>query len=914
MAKIVIPKNSASIEETEGAIRIYYEANDWLTNEEFIRIYRSEIGILCNDTDSSAYTKKGQIGAYYGFIEWEDIRKKTSPRRITERGKKFWKHLQEKNTEAVHEDLMCALEEVTFGRNNYACQSSDSDIEPPALFIRAAIDLGYVTNVEFAFLVHQLADCGQLYTDTIRKIKSVREADDRITLADEASKYSDTKPIIILERWGILTSETINGSKAVRIAPKFYEKYAQRLKNLKVFNIDKNVKIDNTESTEDAVMPTSDILSMIKQRYETGDYPHMEADILAQTYSNFKSLYGKDALKALSGKELLYRIFGTKAQDNLSLTYAIERSKEYADFGSCRGAYGWANVLTCFEGRQWQYCTSASDITNITEEEAIEKAELLIGDLVLALEIVEEYDAQGKLTNADGYEELDQELKEVLGDLYNKPRFKKHLAMLYPHLFMNMFDYILKKDGWLNRVFTTLQLELSGNWYTQSGRFSVLAKELEIPNLDLYQIVKSLLEESGEVSGEIAGDADEMLQDYKENEKRFREWMATQTSQTGKPCTPSMISNNSGALNKVCQLMDIVEYPDLESIFQITNIDTFNDVRAIIKANPNYDEVDKACSNRYLTSALKWYTRYLDEMFAPEVLEPETTVDAYDKEKFLADVFMSSDEYEQLKKLLFYKKNVILQGAPGVGKTYLAKKLVYSIIEKMDDRYIEMVQFHQNYSYEDFIMGYKPVDEGFELKPGVFYNFCKKAESEPENKFFFIIDEINRGNLSKIFGELMMLIEGDKRGIKNRIKLAYKNELFYVPANVFIIGMMNTADRSLAMMDYALRRRFSFFDVLPAFDRTSFKNHILQYVGAAVADKVVSRFKELNAKIADENSSNLGKGYCIGHSYFCVPPVDGQSDDEWYEAIIEYEIAPLLYEYWWDDKDRADECINELKK
>ena len=479
---------------------------------------------------------------------------------------------------------------------------------------------------------------------------------------------------------------------------------------------------------------------------------------------------------------------------------------------------------------------------------------------------------------------------------------------------MNMFDYILKKDGWLNRVFTTLQLELSGNWYTQSGRFSVLAKELEIPNLDLYQIVKSLLEESGEVSGEIAGDADEMLQDYKENEKRFREWMATQTSQTGKPCTPSMISNNSGALNKVCQLMDIVEYPDLESIFQITNIDTFNDVRAIIKANPNYDEVDKACSNRYLTSALKWYTRYLDEMFAPEVLEPETTVDAYDKEKFLADVFMSSDEYEQLKKLLFYKKNVILQGAPGVGKTYLAKKLVYSIIEKMDDRYIEMVQFHQNYSYEDFIMGYKPVDEGFELKPGVFYNFCKKAESEPENKFFFIIDEINRGNLSKIFGELMMLIEGDKRGIKNRIKLAYKNELFYVPANVFIIGMMNTADRSLAMMDYALRRRFSFFDVLPAFDRTSFKNHILQYVGAAVADKVVSRFKELNAKIADENSSNLGKGYCIGHSYFCVPPVDGQSDDEWYEAIIEYEIAPLLYEYWWDDKDRADECINELKK
>ena len=135
-----------------------------------------------------------------------------------------------------------------------------------------------------------------------------------------------------------------------------------------------------------------------------------------------------------------------------------------------------------------------------------------------------------------------------------------------------------------------------------------------------------------------------------------------------------------------------------------------------------------------------------------------------------------------------------------------------------------------------------------------------------------------------------------------------------MPNNVYIIGMMNTADRSLAMMDYALRRRFSFYDVEPAFSNPSFKKHILNYVGSSVADKVISRLKELNLKIADENTSNLGKGYCIGHSYFCVPPVEGQTDDEWYDAIIEYEIAPLLYEYWWDDKDRADECINELKK
>lgn len=673
------------------------------------------------------------------------------------------------------------------------------------------------------------------------------------------------------------------------------------------------ISTPNDTNLEDKVMPTSDIFALIKERYNAGDYPHMDVSELEQLYSNFQGLYGKESLKALKGKELLYRIFGTKAQDNLSLTYVIERGKEYATFGSCRGAYGWANVLTCFQGNQWQYCTSASDITNITEDEAIEKAELLIGNLISSLDIIEEYETNNKLSTVDGYIELDEALKEVLGDLYNKPRFKKHLAILYPHLFMNMFDYILKKDGWLNRIFSTLQLELSGNWYTQSGRFSVLAKELGIPNLDLYLIVKALLEESGEVEDEVVGDEEDMLVDYKENEKRFREWMATQTSQSGTLCRPSMISNNCSALNKVCSMMEIIEYPDLESIFQIVDIDTFNEVKSIIKSHPDYEDVDKACNNRYLSSGLKWYAKYLDELFATKAVVEEIKADPYDKAKFLADVFMSPEQYDQLKRLLFYKKNVILQGAPGVGKTYLARRLAHSIIGKKDDRYIEMVQFHQNYSYEDFIMGYKPIEDGFELKMGIFYNFCKKAEAEPTSKFFFIIDEINRGNLSKIFGELMMLIESDKRGADNKLKLAYKNELFSVPENLYIIGMMNTADRSLAMMDYALRRRFSFFDVVPAFGNESFKKHLLTYVSAAVADKVISRFKELNDKIADENTSNLGKGYCIGHSYFCVEPVDGQSGDEWYSSIVEYEIAPLLYEYWWDDKDKADECINALK-
>lgn len=236
-----MPKNSASVEETEAAIRIYYEAQDWLSNSDFISIYKNEVGIIGDDTDSSAYTKKSQIGAYYGFIEWEDINSRTSPRRITQRGRTFWTHVLENDTDAMHEDLMLALEEVTFGRNNYACQTSDSDIEPPNLFIRASIDLGYLTNAEFAYLVYKMADEGQHYTDTIREIKNLRDNDGEVELPQEAGKYSDIKPIIILERWGVLSSENIGRVKATRVSNAFYEKYSARLKNLKVYNIDKNL-------------------------------------------------------------------------------------------------------------------------------------------------------------------------------------------------------------------------------------------------------------------------------------------------------------------------------------------------------------------------------------------------------------------------------------------------------------------------------------------------------------------------------------------------------------------------------------------------------------------------------------------------------------------------------------------------
>lgn len=665
----------------------------------------------------------------------------------------------------------------------------------------------------------------------------------------------------------------------------------------------------NWEAT-DFAMDEQNIFSIIKRRYASQSYDHMEKTDMESAYHAFSHNYGRIALESLSGKQLLYRVFGTKAQDELSLTYCIER--KYKEFGSCRGAYGWANVLTCNQGKQWQYCTSPTDIKNITEDEAIQKAKQLVDNLLLAVDLIEEYRAENKFIDATGYESLDNELRSILGDLYNKPRFKKYFTMMFPDLFMNMFDNILKPGGWLNRIFSTLKLNLDGNWYTQSGRFALLAKSLGIPNLDLYLIVKTVIEESGEVAAEAEGEEVDM-NDFKENEKRFRDWMATQQAASGTLCTASMISNNCSALNRVCGMMDISEYPDVESLFEITNMDIFCEIKEIIKNHPDYDSVNKACNNRFLSTSLKWYEKYLNEISITNMVQ-ETPAEPYTKDDFLSKVFMTSDEYDRLVQLLMYKRNIILQGAPGVGKTFLAEKLAYSIMGSTDKSHVEKVQFHQNYSYEDFIMGYKPDGDGFNLQPGVFYSFCKRAEADttPNSKYFFIIDEINRGNLSKIFGELMMLIEGDKRGEK--IRLAYKAELFGVPENVYIIGMMNTADRSLAMMDYALRRRFCFYEVEPAFAKPAFLTYIKDFLSVSVSNKVVSRLTELNKKIANEETSGLGKGFCIGHSYFCTKPVSGQTDEDWYKAIITYEVAPLLLEYWWDDKSKADDCIKDLLK
>ncbi len=278
----------------------------------------------------------------------------------------------------------------------------------------------------------------------------------------------------------------------------------------------------------------------------------------------------------------------------------------------------------------------------------------------------------------------------------------------------------------------------------------------------------------------------------------------------------------------------------------------------------------------------------------------------YTKEKFLQEVYLNEEAFETLKSLLHKKKNMIIQGPPGVGKTFMAKRLAWALMGEKDESRLEFIQFHQNYSYEDFIMGWRPnEDGGFDLNKGIFYQFCKRATTQENKKFFFIIDEINRGNLSKIFGEVLMLIENDYR--QTAATLAYSGDSFSVPGNIYLIGTMNTADRSLAMIDYALRRRFSFFDMAPAFNSRGFRSY-QEGLADEILDELITKVKDLNSEISQDPA--LGSGFCIGHSYFCNQTLCTAT---WLNEVVEFELLPLLKEYWFDDWNKYLRWQNILR-
>lgn len=294
----------------------------------------------------------------------------------------------------------------------------------------------------------------------------------------------------------------------------------------------------------------------------------------------------------------------------------------------------------------------------------------------------------------------------------------------------------------------------------------------------------------------------------------------------------------------------------------------------------------------------------------------------YTVEDACEDLFLEPQVVREMVAILERKKNLILQGAPGTGKSYLAKRLAMAAIGERAPDQIQMIQFHQAYSYEDFLGGFKPVkvgtSAGFEYVKGAFSRFCDSAVSNPSKKFVFIIDEINRGNLSKIFGEAMLLIESDKRGTNWATTLSYSTgdePLFYIPENLYVLGLMNTADRSLAVVDYALRRRFAFKTLEPAFASEKFSSHLRSRgISQSVVRLIVDGMSSINEQILQDK--DLGRGFLLGHSFFSEPPVPiNDGGQPWLDSVVETEIKPLLQEYWFDKtEEEILACLTPISR
>ena len=664
------------------------------------------------------------------------------------------------------------------------------------------------------------------------------------------------------------------------------------------------------------------------------------------SHENFINHFGIEHLKSLSGKELLTSLFYNDKGNKLNLCYVLEMDKDMREiFGSIAGGAAYKFELFFHKKTQSWTCGSPAKPVKLTENEAIQKAEEIRNDLVAGAEIISSF---GPLNSTADYEQLYKQLEHISG--INTVWRMKYYQMLFPILFAPFYGQDIQLD-----VLHFLNQTPSEIPFIRMGQIALFSKKCNIPGIVFGHIW-------GRSTNHNNKSNDSETNTLSDKKHKLHYWMYTVFDDTSwMECQQKEIM-----VLGMDDIGDYSQYDSKESLRQelISTYDNstsrknqalmawnfanklaINDVvfakrsntlvgKGIVTGDYIFDDSRQEYKN---IRTVKWlqisewehpgksvakrltditpYTDYIEKLitiFTPDELDdvdtqPEVDYPEYSSADFLSDVYMSEQDYETLVNVLKMKKNIILQGAPGVGKTFTAKRLAYSIIGAKNPDRVQMIQFHQSYSYEDFIEGYRPTENGFTIKKGSFYKFCKLAEDDDENDYFFIIDEINRGNLSKIFGELFMLIEKDKRGIE--LQLLYSDENFSVPPNVYIIGMMNTADRSLAMLDYALRRRFSFFTMKPGFNTIGFQTY-QDSLKSDAFKKLISCIKQLNSKIAADIS--LGEGFCIGHSYFCGLTAK-TATVRTLTSIIEYELIPLLKEYWFDEPEKIIDWSDRLR-
>ena len=630
----------------------------------------------------------------------------------------------------------------------------------------------------------------------------------------------------------------------------------------------------------------------------------------------------------------------------MNLCYVLEMDKDMREiFGSIAGGAAYKFGLFFHKKTQSWTCGSPAKPVKLTENEAIQKAEEIRNDLVAGAEIISSF---GPLNSTADYEQLYKQLEHISG--INTVWRMKYYQMLFPILFAPFYGQDIQLD-----VLHFLNQTPSEIPFIRMGQIALFSKKCNIPGIVFGHIwgrSTNHNDKSNDSETNTLSDKKHKLHYWMYTVFDDTSWMECQQKEimvlgmddigdysqydSKESLRQELISTYDNSTSRKNQALMAWNFANKLAINDVIFAKRSNTLvgKGIVTGDYIFDDSRQEYKN---IRTVKWlqigewehpgksvakrltditpYTDYIEKLitiFTPDELDdvdtqPEVDYPEYSSADFLSDVYMSEQDYETLVNVLKMKKNIILQGAPGVGKTFTAKRLAYSIIGAKNPDRVQMIQFHQSYSYEDFIEGYRPTENGFTIKKGSFYKFCKLAEDDDENDYFFIIDEINRGNLSKIFGELFMLIEKDKRGIE--LQLLYSDENFSVPPNVYIIGMMNTADRSLAMLDYALRRRFSFFTMKPGFNTIGFQTY-QDSLKSDAFKKLISCIKQLNSKIAADIS--LGEGFCIGHSYFCGLTAK-TATVRTLTSIIEYELIPLLKEYWFDEPEKIIDWSDRLR-
>ena len=526
-----------------------------------------------------------------------------------------------------------------------------------------------------------------------------------------------------------------------------------------------------------------DYIEKIKQMYREKDYYFKSIDDICL---KFKSLYGVEVLKSLSGKELLYRLFANKEMNLDSLIYNIEFNKEYEYFGGIGGGSSYKFKLYYSNSNQsWIMGTHKSNSRKITESEAIEYAEYFKDGFVKLCTDVANTDEDDI-----NYSILFENAKSYLPDLYDSVWVLKSLTILYPDKFC-----CFRSDDWFNKASKILNCEFTGNKYAKNYQFRKISNEIQVPSIDLYHIIYKIL----------------------------------------------------GEIDTTKEIVDDRLESDMYDIIYKPRSDKRHPLNSILYGAPGTGKT-------YATAEY-------------------------------ALAFLKNVPIEKIKKEYSDRRNLMLE---------------YQ--ERVSEGQIVFTTFHQNYSYEDFIQGLRPDTNSDKMKfnniDGIFKKISDKALNNYDKNYVIIIDEINRANISKVFGELITLIEEDKRwGEVNQLSVTLPSgDDFKIPNNLYILGTMNSADKSISLIDTALRRRFNFIEVAP--DSSLIKDEILKRI-----------FEALNNKIFDElDTTDL----LIGHGYF----IEKNEDDLC--SVLNNAIIPLLYEYYYDKESKvkdtlknALECVKE---